>query len=68
MNADYEYGVDGHYGMELILDLHGCDASLFNRRSIGQYLEQLCNLIGMDREDLHWWDYDGVPEEEQPGK
>ena len=27
----------GKYGIELILDLHGCDASKFTRKSISQY-------------------------------
>ena len=55
------------YGMELILDLHKCDVSTFNRKSIKKYLKKLCDeVIFMEREALHWWDYHGVPEEEQP--
>lgn len=53
------------YGVELILDLHGCDASTFTRESIGAYFEGLCDLIGMKREDLHFWDDVGVPEDEK---
>jgi len=52
------------YGYELILDLHGCDVSTFNRKSLRGYFEKLCDEIQMEREDLHFWDYDGVPEEE----
>ncbi len=51
------------YGCELILDLYGCDASKFTRESIEQWLEGLCDLIDMQREDLHFWDYHGRPEE-----
>ena len=51
------------YGQELILDLHGCDASKFTRESIERYLVELCDMIKMTREDLHWWDYEGEPEE-----
>lgn len=54
------------YGFELILDLHGCDVSTFNRESMQGYFEKLCNAIKMKREDLHFWDYEGVPEEELP--
>lgn len=54
------------YGKELILDLYGCDAGTFTRESITAWLEQLCELIGMEREDLHFWDYSGVPESEIP--
>ncbi len=52
------------YGHELIIDLHGCDVSTFNRASIEGYMVAVCEAIGMEREDLHFWDYEGVPEEE----
>ena len=54
------------YGYELILDLHGCDVSTFNRKSIEGFMKTICEAIDMQREDLHFWDYDGVPEEELP--
>ena len=53
------------YGTELILDLHGCDVSKFNRDSITGYFEKLCVLIDMQREDLHFWDDEGVAEEDR---
>ena len=53
------------YGVELILDLHGCDNSTFTRESISEYFESLCELIDMKREALHFWDDVGVPEEEK---
>jgi S-adenosylmethionine decarboxylase len=53
------------YGIELILDLHGCDASKFTRESFTAYFEQLCVLIDMQREDLHFWDDVGVSEEDK---
>jgi len=57
--------VTGKYGIELILDMHGCDASKFTRESISAYFERLCVLIDMQREDLHFWDDIGVPEEDK---
>ena len=57
--------LDDKYGVELILDLHGCDASKFTRESIQQYFEQLCDLIDMQREELFFWDDVNVPEEER---
>jgi len=54
------------YGEELILDLYDCDPSTFTRDSISNYLVQLCDLINMEREDLYFWDYEGVPEDERP--
>ncbi len=53
------------YGKELILDLHNCDPSTFNRKSITSYFERLCDLIDMETCDLHFWDDVGVPENEQ---
>lgn len=53
------------YGKELILDLHDCDASLFTREKIELYFVKLCELIDMERCDLHFWDDLDVPEEEQ---
>jgi S-adenosylmethionine/arginine decarboxylase-like enzyme len=53
------------YGIELILDLHGCDASTFTRESITEYFERLCVLIDMQREDLHFWDDVGLSEEDK---
>ena len=50
------------YGKELIIDLHDCDVSMFTRKSIRSYCIQLCRLIKMKREDLHFWDDHNVPE------
>ena len=51
-----EYGVNGDYGKEIILDLHECDPSTFTRESIGKYFKYLCLIIDMEACDLHWWD------------
>ena len=53
------------YGHELILDLHGCDATTFNRESIDGYFETLCDAIDMVRCERYWWDDVDVPPEEQ---
>ena len=53
------------YGVELILDLHGCDVEKFTRPSITTYFEQLCELIDMSREELVFWDDVGLPEDEK---
>ena len=52
------------YGYELILDLHGCDSSTFNRKSLRQYFKKLCDAIDMKRCKLCFWDDVGVPAEE----
>ena len=53
-----------HYGEELILDLHGCNPSTFNRDSIDRYFTELCELINMQRCEVHFWDDVGLPPEE----
>ncbi len=53
------------YGKELILDLHNCDPTTFDRQSIGGYFRQLCKEIGMEACDLHFWDDVGVAEDEK---
>lgn len=53
------------YGMELILDLHGCDASKFTRDHIRAFFTELCDRIDMSAEDRHFWDDLDTPEEER---
>jgi len=53
------------YGCELILDLHGCDPNSFNRKSLDSFFTELCDLIEMERCEVHFWDDVGVPPEEQ---
>ena len=52
------------YGKEIILDLHGCDTSLFNRDDLSKFFRLLCRRIDMKPEDLHFWDDVGLPPEE----
>ena len=52
------------YGHELTLDLHGCNPSTFNRDSIDRYFTELCELIDMQRCEVHFWDDVGLPPEE----
>lgn len=53
------------YGQELILDLHECNERKFTRAEIERFCTQLCELIDMERCDLHFWDDLDVPEDEQ---
>ncbi len=53
------------YGKELIMDIHECNSSTFNRQSIKQYFQELCILIKMEKAKLSWWDDYGIPEDEQ---
>ena len=53
------------YGQELILDLHNCNTMTFTRESIERFCSELCEVIDMERCDLHFWDDEGVPEVEK---
>ena len=57
--------MQNRYGIELILDLHDCDSSTFNRRTITKYFVELCFLIDMERCKLSWWDDHRVHSDEQ---
>ena len=62
MNTD---AMGGAYGWELILDLHACEEGRFTRDQIEAFCAELCQLIDMERCDLHFWDDLGVPEDDQ---
>ncbi len=53
------------YGYELILDLHECEASTFNRESLDDYFAKLCKAIKMKKCERYWWDDVGVSEAEK---
>lgn len=57
--------VDDAYGFELIMDLHWCDSEKFNRESLNRYFTNLCDLIEMEKCEVHFWDDVDVPPEEQ---
>ena len=53
------------YGYELLLDIHSCDVNTFNRDSLDKFFTELCEVIEMERCEVHFWDDVGVPVEEQ---
>jgi S-adenosylmethionine decarboxylase len=53
------------YGFELIMDLHGCDVTTFNRESLDGYFEKLCKAIDMQKCERYFWDDVDVPEDEK---
>lgn len=50
------------YGYSSVLDVVDCNPDTFMRESIEQFLVTLCEAIDMEREDLHFWDYEDDPE------
>ena len=53
------------YGVELVMDLKNCNNFKFNRKNIDSYFSNLCNLINMQKCEVHFWDDVGVPPEQQ---
>lgn len=47
------------YGREVMLDLHNCSTTMFNRKGLRRFFKELCDQIGMVRADLYFWDYKG---------
>ena len=50
------------YGYSSVLDVVDCNPDTFTRDSIEQFVVGLCEAIDMEREDLHFWDYEDDPE------
>ncbi|MEE9365879.1 MAG: S-adenosylmethionine decarboxylase [Dehalococcoidales bacterium] len=67
-NLDGEVAVSGIYGKELALDCYGCLPALFNRAGLQRFFDELVELLGMEKGDLHFWDDVGVPEEERQAR
>ena len=53
------------YGFELIMDLHECNVSKFNRKSLKDYFAKLCKEINMEGEKLYFWDDVGISKEDE---
>lgn len=53
------------YGFELILDLHSCNPEKFSRRDLDKFFTEICELIDMQKCEVHFWDDVGVPEEDR---
>lgn len=51
-----------NYGKELILDIHKCKVDRFTKEQLKEYFIQLCNLIEMERQKLHFWEYEDQEE------
>ena len=53
------------YGPELLIDLKDADTSKFTRESLGVFLDTLCAMLDVEPQDRHFWDDQGVPDEER---
>jgi len=58
-----EYGYRGNYGLELIIDLKGCDLENLTKESLQKFFVELCDQIKMVRhgDPLFWEDWSVTP-------
>ncbi|MBX4189432.1 S-adenosylmethionine decarboxylase, partial [Candidatus Parcubacteria bacterium] len=58
-----EFGYQGHYGLEMIIDLAGCDLSDLSEEKLGKFFVELCDLIKMKRhgDPIFWIDHSDIP-------
>jgi S-adenosylmethionine/arginine decarboxylase-like enzyme len=52
------------YGRELIIDMHQCNISRFDRKTIEAFFTEVCDRTDMEKCELFWWD-DLESEEEE---
>lgn len=53
---------DGSYGIELIIDLHECDSSIFTEENLRKFVKELIEITGMKAygEPLIWNDHNAT--------
>lgn len=58
-----EFGYKGGYGLELIIDLKGCNLSDLTKERLGRFFVELCDLIKMKRhgDPVFWEDHSNTP-------
>lgn len=58
-----ELGYKGNYGLELIVDMKGCDLSDLTQEKLGKFLIDLVDRVKMVRhgEPMFWEDHSGIP-------
>ncbi len=62
-NKEQKFGYKGGYGLELIMDMSGCDLSDLNKEKLGRFFVELCDLIKMKRhgDPVFWEDTSDIP-------
>jgi S-adenosylmethionine/arginine decarboxylase-like enzyme len=61
----YKFNPKNPYGYELILDLHECDTTKFNREDLTTFFEKVCEVTDMELAEIHFWDDLETPEDEK---
>ena len=60
---EQKLGYNGNYGLELIMDLKGCDLSDLSKEKLRTYFVQLADRIKMVRygEPIYWEEHSDIP-------
>jgi len=63
MLQEQQLGYKGNYGLELIIDLKGCDLSDLSREKLTTFFVQLADRIKMIRhgDPIFWEDHSDIP-------
>ena len=63
MVREEDLGYKGNYGLELIIDLKGCELSDLSEEKLRRFFVELCDLIKMNRhgEPMFWTDTSDIP-------
>ena len=58
-----KFGYKGHYGLELIMDLKGCNLNDLSKSKLSKFFVKLCDLIDMKRhgKPIFWEDHSNIP-------
>ena len=58
-----QFGYRGNYGLEMIIDLKGCDLSNLDQKKLRKFFVKLCDLIEMKRHGnpVFWKDISNIP-------
>jgi len=58
-----KFGYKGHYGLELIMDLKGCNLDDLSKSKLSKFFVELCDLIDMKRhgKPIFWEDHSNIP-------
>ncbi len=63
MTKKSQFGYKGNYGLELIIDMKGCDLSDLSKDKLKRFFIELCDRINMTRhgDPVFWEDQSDIP-------
>jgi S-adenosylmethionine/arginine decarboxylase-like enzyme len=58
-----KFGYKGNYGLELVIDLKGCNLDDLSKEKLTKFMIELCDLIKMTRhgDPIFWEDSSDIP-------